>query len=70
MSMSPSAPPGLDWHVSQKCEGGACIMVARQGDSVIFGNTNDPDGPVYMYTRAEWNQFLAGAKQGDFDTIG
>jgi hypothetical protein len=45
-------------------------MVARQGDSVIFGNTNDPDGPVYMYTRAEWNQFLAGAKQGDFDTIG
>jgi len=44
-------------------------MVARQGDSVFFGNTRHPDGPVYTYTRAEWTEFLAGAKLGDFDDI-
>jgi len=45
-------------------------MVARNGDSVVFGNTTRPNGPVYTYTRAEWNQFLAGAKLGDFDDLG
>lgn len=44
-------------------------MVARQGDSVVFGNTTDPNGPVYTYTWAEWNEFLAGAKLGDFDEL-
>ncbi len=44
-------------------------MVARDGDSVVFGNTRQPQGPVYVYTAAEWQQFLAGAKQGDFDAV-
>jgi len=44
-------------------------MVARHGDSVMFGNTTQPDGPVYAYTRAEWKEFLEGAKLGDFDDI-
>jgi hypothetical protein len=44
-------------------------MVARQGDSVVFGNTSQPDGPVYKYTTAEWKEFLAGAKLGDFDDL-
>jgi predicted secreted Zn-dependent protease len=69
MSAYPSAPGDLDWRVSRSCEGSACIMVARNGDSVIFGNTQDPNGPVYSYTTSEWQQFLAGAKQGDFDGV-
>jgi hypothetical protein len=44
-------------------------MVARHGDSVVFGDTAQPDGPVYAYTRAEWKEFLVGAKLGDFDDI-
>ena len=44
-------------------------MVARHGDSVIFGNTSHPEGPVYAYTRAEWKEFLTGVKLGDFDDI-
>lgn len=61
---------GLDWRVSRACESGACIMVASQGDAVIFGNTNHPDGPTFAYTKAEWKEFLAGAKRGDFDDLG
>jgi hypothetical protein len=44
-------------------------MVARHGDTVVFGDTTQPGGPVYAYTRAEWKEFLAGAKLGDFDDI-
>lgn len=44
-------------------------MVARQGDSVMFGNTARPDGPVSVYTRAEFREFLAGAKRGEFDDL-
>jgi predicted secreted Zn-dependent protease len=60
---------GLDWRVSKACESGACIMVASQGDAVLFGNTNHPDGPTLAYTKAEWKEFLAGAKRGDFDDL-
>jgi hypothetical protein len=42
-------------------------MVAQQGDYVLVGNTSQPDGPTNKYTRAEWREFLAGAKLGEFD---
>jgi hypothetical protein len=44
-------------------------MVARRGDSVMFGNTSYPGGPVYTYTRDEWNEFIKGVKLGDFDDV-
>jgi hypothetical protein len=69
MSINPSAPGDLSWRVSRTCDGGACVMVARCGDSVMFGNTSQPGGPVYTYTMAEWKEFLTGVKLGDFDDI-
>jgi Domain of unknown function (DUF397) len=69
VSVEPSATGDIQWRVSRTCESGACVMVARQGDSVLLGNTSQPDGPVYTYTRAEWREFLAGAKLGDFDDL-
>jgi Domain of unknown function (DUF397) len=69
MAMYPSAPGDLNWRISRTCDGGACVRVARDGNSVVFGNTTQPNGPVYVYTRAEWKEFLAGVKLGDFDDI-
>ena len=37
------APWDLDWRVSRTCSSGACVMVARSGDSVVFSNTRDPE---------------------------
>ena len=64
-----SSQGNLDWRVSRTCEGGACIQVARSGESILIGNTNQPDGPVSVFTTDEWRQFLVGAKSGDFDGI-
>jgi predicted secreted Zn-dependent protease len=69
MAKRPSAPSDLNWLFSSTCDGGACVMVARDGDSVVFGNSAQPDGPVFAYTRAEWNEFLTGVKRGDFDDL-
>ena len=44
-------------------------MVARNGEFVIFGNSTESDGPALTYTRAEWQEFLAGVKRGDFDDL-
>jgi len=68
MSTNPSAPGDLSWRVSRTCDGGACVAVSRQGDSVVFGK-GQPDGSVITYTRAEWKEFIAGVKLGDFDDI-
>jgi hypothetical protein len=65
----PSAEGDVGWRVSRTCDGGACVTVMRRGDSVIFGNTSKPDGLTYAYTRAEWKEFIAGVKLGDFDDI-
>ncbi len=58
----------LNWLVSRAYEGGACVAVARRGDSVLIKRINS-EGPVAEFTMAEWLHFLAGAKQGDFDGI-
>lgn len=69
MSVNASATGDIKWRVSRTCESGACVMVARQGDFILLGNTSQPDGPLYTYTRSEWKEFLAGAKLGDFDDL-
>jgi Domain of unknown function (DUF397) len=69
MSAYESVSGSLDWHVSRTCESGACIRVARLGESVLIGNTSDPEGSVSEFTTEEWRQFLAGVKLGDFDGI-
>jgi Domain of unknown function (DUF397) len=62
-------PAGLSWRTARTCDGGACVMVARHQDSVVLGNTTQPDGPTLACTGAEWTQFVAGVKLGDFDDL-
>jgi hypothetical protein len=69
MSRFASPSDDLDWHVSRTCDSSACIMVARNGESVLIGNTNNPEGPFEKFTTDEWREFLAGAKLGHFDGL-
>lgn len=66
----PAPQPDLDnvnWHVSKRCDGGACVMVGYRDESVLVGNTIQPNGPYVTYTTAAWNKFLLSVKRGDFD---
>jgi Domain of unknown function (DUF397) len=64
-----TASEGLTWRVSRTCDGGACVMVARDGEFILFGNTTQPDGPKVSYTRAEVAAFAEGIRRGDFDDL-
>ena len=69
MSTYQADQANLAWQVSRACDGGQCIGVARWGDTVLIGNTSNPQAPVSEFTVSEWQQFLTGVKLGDFDEI-
>jgi hypothetical protein len=69
MAAYEATPGGLDWRVSRTCESGACVAVARSGESIFIGNSSEPNAPVSVFTTDEWREFLAGAKLGHFDGI-
>jgi predicted secreted Zn-dependent protease len=69
MSVPEHTSSDIQWRISRTCDSGACVGVARLGEFVLIGNTNDPDSPVSKFTADEWRQFLDGVKLGDFDKM-
>ena len=61
---------GLAWRKAQRSIGnGACVELAPIDGMVAMRDSKDPDGPVLVYTPAEWHAFLNGAKAGEFDDL-
>jgi hypothetical protein len=50
---------------------GNCVEISRLlPDRIGIRDTKDNDtGPVLIFTGAEWDAFIAGAKEGQFDTL-
>jgi Domain of unknown function (DUF397) len=47
--------------------GGNCVEVAFLPEgSVAMRNSRQPHGPALLFTHAEWNAFLGGARDGEF----
>jgi hypothetical protein len=44
-----------------------CVEVAFVGDAIAVRDSKDPTGPVLVFTPGEWDAFVAGAKDGEFD---
>lgn len=60
------------WHISTWSEngGGMCVEagpLADGTDRVAVRHSRHPDGKVIVYTRAEWEAFVNGVKDGEFD---
>jgi Domain of unknown function (DUF397) len=59
--------------------GGTCVEVTatrdsraaphKAGEDVLYlmRDSKDPDGPKLAFTGAEWDAFLSGVKDGEFD---
>ena len=55
------------WVRSRRCESNACVEVAVVGDGLIaMRDSKDPDGPRLIFSREEWDAFVAGTRAGDF----
>lgn len=44
-----------------------CVEVAFLDGAIAVRNSRDPAGPVLMFTPGEWDAFVDGAKDGEFD---
>ncbi len=44
-----------------------CVEVAFVGDAIAVRDSENPDGPALIFTQAEWDAFVGGAKDGEFD---
>jgi hypothetical protein len=62
---------GLVWQKSRRSNpSGNCVEMAELPDGdIAIRNSRDPHGPVLVYSRAEIEAFIGGAKDGDFDHL-
>jgi Domain of unknown function (DUF397) len=44
-----------------------CVEVAFVDDAIAVRDSKRPDGPALIFTPAEWDAFVGGAKDGEFD---
>ncbi|MEV6846038.1 DUF397 domain-containing protein [Actinoplanes sp. NPDC051411] len=62
---------GADWHSSSFSSGGSgnCVEVARNLPGVVYvRDTKDKgQGPFHRFTHEEWDAFLKGVRNGEFD---
>ncbi|WP_213454064.1 DUF397 domain-containing protein [Rhizomonospora bruguierae] len=50
----------------QRAEG-STVEVAFSADLIGLRNAAQPDGPVLVFTQGEWEAFVDGARDGEFD---
>jgi hypothetical protein len=44
-----------------------CVEVAFVGGAIAVRDSKNPSGPALIFTPDEWDAFVAGAKDGEFD---
>lgn len=50
--------------------GGNCVEVAfLAGGDVAMRNSRQPGGPALIFTPGEWDAFIGGARDGEFDFL-
>jgi uncharacterized protein DUF397 len=70
ITLSESERMNLDWHKAQRStNNGACVEIASAAGKIAIRDSKDPDGPILVYTPAEFSAFLEGARNGEFDSL-
>jgi len=44
-----------------------CVEVAFVDDAILLRDSKNPQGAVLVFTQGEWDAFVGGAKDGEFD---
>ena len=62
----------VQWHISTRSSSGGanCVEAGPLNDGtgrVALRHSKHPDGPVIIYTHAEWDAFVGGVKDQEFD---
>jgi hypothetical protein len=46
-----------------------CVEVAFVDGAIVVRDSTDPDGAKLFFTPGEWDAFIGGAKDGEFDRL-
>jgi hypothetical protein len=55
------------WQKSTRCANNGCVEVAFVDGQVGVRDSKDPDGPALIFTASEWEAFIGGARDGEFE---
>jgi hypothetical protein len=73
MTVSRARLAGVPWRTSTRSQSTNCVEVGPLGPSgdaaVAVRDSKDRQGPVLIFSRNQWREFVAGAKDGEFDRI-
>jgi hypothetical protein len=71
-SLASSTMTGSTWVKSSlSFANGNCVEVSDQpGGAIGVRNSRDRGGPVLRFTPDEWQAFLGGVRNGEFDDFG
>lgn len=62
--------PTTQWiKASRSSNAGACVEVRRHDGMIEVRDSKDRLGPVLRFTGPEWDAFLDGAHNGEFDHL-
>ncbi len=64
---SESACVEVAWMRPAACCESNCVEVADDAGDVLVRDSKNPTGPALIFTAAEWDAFVGGAKDGEFD---
>ncbi|MDT4989033.1 MAG: hypothetical protein QOI74_3127 [Micromonosporaceae bacterium] len=60
---------GAEWRKSDRSGpySDNCVEVAFVDNAIAVRDSKHPTGPVLLFTAGEWDAFVGGAKDGEFD---
>lgn len=67
-ALTESEHANLVWQKSFASGSGDCVEVAFTEVAVLVRHSRHPSGPYLSFKISEWNAFLIGARNGEFDT--
>lgn len=56
------------WRKSTASGTGNCVEVSFVGEFVLMRHSRSPQGPTLSFSHSEWEAFLTGVRNGEFDT--
>lgn len=70
ITLSEAERTSLAWLKAQSSTyNGQCIEIASTADKIAMRDSKDPNGPILVYSPAEFRAFLDGACNGEFDDL-
>ncbi|MDQ7907672.1 DUF397 domain-containing protein [Phytohabitans sp. ZYX-F-186] len=62
-----SAGHRISWRTSSRSQNTNCVEISEMGTAVAMRDSKDREGPVLIFARERWIDFVASAKAGEFD---